>query len=137
MVRAFISAENPDYKKLPMRANNARMYQLEHDLEVAGAKHVRSARFVDTSNGYTENSFVADLPLSEAIRLGQAYQQESILVDGMGILNLHTFKVNPITAKHTGKSAERRTAFSVIFDGHEPKFVAYDIDFAKSRRLRR
>lgn len=137
MPSVFISAENPDYKTIPMRANTARMYQLYHDLQTVGARNIRKAKFIDKTTGYSENSFHADLPLEQAIRLGKIWGQQSILVEGLGVLNLKNMRVNRITDTARGRAAEKRAAFSIIFGDRTPRLVSYGIDFKHSKRLRR
>jgi hypothetical protein len=135
-VTAYISAENPRYQILPLRADNARMYQLLHDLSkvvVYPNRQIRLGQFVDRKTGYAEKSFrVAGIPLSEVIRLARIYGQESVVIEELGLLNANTLTYHPILEKYTGEEAYQREAF-VLLEGMPA--VSFKIDFKTTKRL--
>lgn len=120
---------------LPLRANDARMYELFHDLEMRlpyPKRQVRRVEFIDRTSSYSEKSFkVTGLSVKEAIQLAKAWGQKSIIIEGLGLLDIKTLTYHPILKKYEGEAAYHRPMFSIV-EG-EP-MVAFDFDFKRKLR---
>jgi len=136
MPTVFISGEHPRYKPSTFRENNALMYELLEELRrVVPDKNIRLCQFFDRTTGYHEKSYrVKGLNINDAIRLGRSYDQESIFIEGKGLLHLDTMILNPVTRKHVGEGAYRRSSFNLI---EGMKAIAYDIDYDEEKKINR
>jgi hypothetical protein len=133
-VTVYITAENPHYNRLPLRMNNARMYQLLHDLRrLVPFDKIQAGQFFDIPSGYTEHCYRASgIRLEDAIQLARFYGQESIVVEGLGLLNVNTLQYNPIKRKWVGAAALKRPMYTVL-EGRAA--VSFEFDTTKQLRL--
>jgi hypothetical protein len=135
-VTAYLTAENPKYTILPLRADNARMYQLLHDAErfvLYPDRQIKMTQMVDRKTYYSERGVrISGITLPDAIQLARMYGQESIVVEEIGLINVNTLTYNPIVGKHFGEDAYNQNIF-VLVEGMPA--VSFEIDFETTKRL--
>jgi hypothetical protein len=138
LATVFISAENPHHKLLPLRQNNALMYELLEELRrIVPDKNIRLAQWFSRANGY-RNGYqeklyrISGINIKDAVRLAHEYEQDNIYIEGKGALNVNSMTLNPIVREHIGEAAYRRPTF-ILIEGM--KALSAEIDFDRSRSL--
>jgi hypothetical protein len=91
--------------------------------------------FRDKKTGYTERGFKVRMSLRDAVSLGRRYGQQSIYVDGKGVLDLKTLSYHPQVGKTTGKKALQKDVYTLV-PADPQQSVSYDVDFATEQRLK-
>lgn len=131
-----LTAENPMSQKLSDEENNLRQIQFEQGLQKTGIPFTRGEG-IDPKTGNREHVVILQhMPLDAAIRLGREADQSEVFVDGVGVVNVRTGKVDPQTGP-VNLSPDTQTTYHTRFAPPSGRHVSFTgpIDFSNPQHI--